>query len=153
MAAFCKGLSLKVIGKISLDDLCDVFKTLYDYSGELYVKVNVTDDDICDIRNEYRLYVRHISKMERRIDWSDEELWSGSLIVSGFLEIDGCLSFVLECLGYDDSDYQTELLKYELIYNLSEEGGEIKLSFVDYEEAEDYYKSVLMLLQNKRNEE
>jgi hypothetical protein len=91
--------------------------------------------------------------MERRIDWSDEELWSGSLIVSGFLEIDGCLSFVLECLGYDDSDYQTELLKYELIYNLSEEGGEIKLSFVDYEEAEDYYKSVLMLLQNKRNEE
>ena len=91
--------------------------------------------------------------MERKIDWSDEELWSGSLIVSGFLEIDGCLSFVLECLGYDDSDYQTELLKYELIYNLSEEGGEIKLSFVDYEEAEDYYKSVLMLLQNKRNEE
>ena len=153
MAISCNNISLKVIGQIQLDDLCNVFMTPYDYSGDSYVRINVTADSTVNIRNKYKLYIRHISKLEREFNWDDEELWSGHLIAEGFLEIDNCLDFVLECLGYGQDNYQTELMKYKLIYSSFDESGEIELSFVDYEEAENYYKSVLMLLQNKRDEE
>ena len=153
MTIFYNYISLKVIGKIQLDDLCNVFITPYDYSGDSYVRLNVINDNLDSVRNEYRLYIRYISKLEREFNWDDDELWSGRLVVEGFLEIDNCLDFVLECLGYGQDNYQTELMKYKLIYDSFNENGEIKLSFVDYEDAGNYYKSVLMLLQNKRNEE
>ena len=58
MTIFYNDIFLKVIGKIQLDDLCNVFITPYDYSGDSYVRLNVIKHNLdCDL-TEYINYNR-----------------------------------------------------------------------------------------------